>query len=182
MPSLLGTQSTIPLLRVDSKFARRIRNWKLLTAWGASQHDSWWRRSHFLLDKLNCLSKSSESQYRLSPPGVPGGSWPWATELAIGGGNEEASPAPAPYIFRQCSNDTKNAFLLPRRTCFLPNGADVVWESVEPLVSSHRSYMESLPISFVFIMKACVPPGKFSKVHITYLPLCFVYGLLLITV
>lgn len=111
MLSLLGTQSTFHLLswQTDSKFERRIRNWKLLTAWQEHLSVTADGEDHISPDKLNCLSKSSESQY------IPSLLWSQvvfqlcATELLIGRGGKEESP--------RSSRDT---WLMPKEVFFLP--------------------------------------------------------------
>lgn len=63
LPSLPHQKHLFIWCSLPNLIRERIRNLKLLTAMaGQSQHDSWRSWSHFT-GRLNCSSKSSESQY-----------------------------------------------------------------------------------------------------------------------
>lgn len=125
---------------------------------------------HISPDKLNCLSKSSESQYNPSLLGSHVVLQPCASELVICG--EEGGGGGKPQIFREYLTDVKKKFsfshgwlLFAKRSwCCLR-----AWNTFSP---PQRSYMGSSSSLFpvVFTMKAYPSKHKISKFPIAYLP------------
>lgn len=109
------TQNALPSWNPNHlfvSFPRRRQTWEkgqnlkaIDSMTGAFQHGSWQIWTHFL-DKLSCLSKSSEAQYKPPPPLVPYAS-PTLCHWTISWWKEERRK---PRIFREYVTDVKKKF------------------------------------------------------------------------
>lgn len=130
---------------------------------------------HISPDKLNCLSKSSESQY------IPSLRWSHvvfqlcATELLIGrGGKKKAPNLQGISIPWHQMTDAKRSFLSPTDRFSLPNKVDVVLElETHSLLPMGPMWVLSCLLSLVFTVKAYLSKTRISKFHTAYLPFCF---------
>lgn len=102
---------------------------------------------HISPDKLNCLSKSSESQYNPSFLGSHVVLQPRATELVIGRGGQSSKP----QILREYLTDAKKSFPSPmdRQTKLLSQSLKHI---LLPIGPTWRLHLPCFPLVFTMIM------------------------------